>query len=78
MLHSDRDILLMEQRKRDLLRQARLQQLYHATDATRAQMTTRLRHLLGDLMISGGERLKGRTASARSLHVQPLIKTQNP
>lgn len=59
MLQTERDMLLMEQRKRELLRQARIQQLFKEVE--REPIGDRLLNLLGDLMISGGRRLKERS-----------------
>ncbi|MBE2268211.1 MAG: hypothetical protein IAE80_08250 [Anaerolinea sp.] len=56
MLQTERDMLLMEQRKRELLRKARIQQLYREVE--RIPMGVRLMNLIGDLMITNGQRLK--------------------
>ncbi|MBK8029103.1 MAG: hypothetical protein IPK17_06235 [Chloroflexi bacterium] len=58
MLHTERDMLLLEQRKQELLRKARIQQLFKEIE--RETMGDRLLNLLADLMINGGQRLKAR------------------
>ncbi|MBN8639258.1 MAG: hypothetical protein J0M07_28325 [Anaerolineae bacterium] len=58
MLHTERDMLLLEQRKQELLRKARIQQLFKEIE--RETMGDRLLNLLADLMINGGQRLKER------------------
>ncbi|HVU12170.1 MAG TPA: hypothetical protein VHD90_12875 [Phototrophicaceae bacterium] len=52
------EMKLMAERRRDLLRAARMHQLYREADENRAQLGDRLMTLIGDLMISGGTRLK--------------------
>jgi hypothetical protein len=53
---------IMDDRKRDLLRAARMEQLYAQADQEREQIGERLMTLLGDLMIAGGEKLKTRSS----------------
>ncbi len=60
---------LQAERRRDLLRAARMHQLYRQADDDRAQLGDRLMTLLGDLMISGGTKLKE--------HVSYSIEAQN-
>ncbi len=60
---------LQAERRRDLLRAARMHQLYRQADDDRAQLGERLMTLLGDLMISGGTKLKE--------HVSYSIEAQN-
>lgn len=51
---------IMQDRKRQLLRAARMHQLYRQANDERVQVGERLMNLLGDLMIAGGEKLKAR------------------
>jgi hypothetical protein len=71
MLQAERDLLIMEQRKRELLRQARIQQLFQQVE--REPVGERLLNLLGDLMISGGRRLKARSEGG-TLRVRRAFK----
>mgnify|MGYP001267643738 FL=1 len=59
MLQTERDMLLMEQRKQELLRKARIQQLFKEVE--REPMGARLLNLLADLMINSGQRIKARS-----------------
>jgi hypothetical protein len=47
-----------------LLREAKMQQLYTKADQERSQFGERLMGLVGDLMISGGQKLKARSGLA--------------
>ena len=58
MLNPNEEMAIMAERKRELLRLARLHQLYQQADEDRAQLGQRLMSLVGDLMISGGTKLK--------------------
>ncbi len=58
------DLALMEERKRDLLRSARMHELYRKADDERDQAGDRFMTLIGDLMISGGQKLKARSSNA--------------
>lgn len=70
----------VEYRKRELLREAKIQHLIRNAKRERSQMHERFLALVGDLMISGGSRLKARyDAANRSLasHVPYEIYPQN-
>ena len=58
MLSPNQEMALMADRKRELLQKARLHQLYQQAEQDRAQLGDRLMTLIGDLMISGGTKLK--------------------
>ena len=62
---------LVEENRQKLLRSARLHQLYLQVEEDRPQFGERLMALLGDLMISGGQKLKARSA------IQYTVKPQN-
>ena len=64
MLDPNYQRVVMEENKLKLLRAARLHQLYEQADAERGQFGERLMTLLGDLMISGGQKLKARSTHA--------------
>jgi hypothetical protein len=66
MLNPNEEHALMEERKRDLLRSARMSQLYQQADDDRAQAGERFMTLIGDLMISGGQKLKARSNSSNA------------
>jgi len=72
MLQTERDMILMEQRKTELLRKARIQQLFGEIEQT--PMGDRLLHLLGDLMISGGNRLKKTRSAGGQLRIRTAYK----
>ena len=57
------ELAQMEERKRELLRAARIHQLYQQADDEQNQAGDRFMTLIGDLMISGGQKLKARSAS---------------
>ncbi|MBI1258892.1 MAG: hypothetical protein GC204_15590 [Chloroflexi bacterium] len=63
MLNPNEEHALMEERKRQLLRAARIHELYQQADDERDQAGDRFMTLIGDLMISGGQKLKARSAS---------------
>lgn len=72
MLQTERDMLLLEQRKRELLRKARIQQLFQEVD--KQPVGERLLNLLGDLMIAGGRRLKRERPQGGALTVRRAFK----
>ena len=61
MLKPEQEILLLEERKRELMRAAKLHQLYREARDNRPRMSDRLMHLIGDLMITSGTKLKARS-----------------
>ena len=67
-LSPNEELAMMEERKRQLLQTARLHQLYQKAEDEREQLGDRFITLIGDLMISGGQKLKSRTSSANSAH----------
>lgn len=67
MLNPNDVNVAMEERKRQLLHDARLNQLMRQADDDREHTGERLMRLLGDLMIEGGTKLK-----ARSRHADPV------
>lgn len=64
MLNPNEQEAVFQQRKLDLIRAARLHELRLRADMERPQFGERLMTLLGDLMISSGERLKARSSAA--------------
>jgi hypothetical protein len=62
MFNPDHQLLIMEDRKQRLLQEARMVQLWREADRDRSSMGERLMALVGDLMISGGTKLKERSA----------------
>jgi hypothetical protein len=63
MLNPNEQEAIFQERKLDLLRAAKLHELYLSADKERPQFGDRLMSMLGDLMISGGERLKARSSA---------------
>ncbi len=61
MLNLEQELKLREASRRELLRKARLHQLMRQAERDREQVGDRLMALLGDLMISGGKKLKERS-----------------
>ena len=61
---------LMAEQKQKLLRQARLHQLYSQSERDRPHFGLRVMTLLGDLMISGGHKLKAHAQAPAQLNVQ--------
>jgi len=70
MLSPIEELAQMEERKRDLLRTARLNELYRQADEKRPQIGDRFMTLVGDLMITSGQKLKARSSSASSTSPQ--------
>jgi hypothetical protein len=63
--HVNADLSLMKERRAQLMREAQIQQLFKKADEERPQFGERLMGLVGDLMISGGQKLKERSGSAQ-------------
>lgn len=63
-LHEYSEYALMKEKRDRLMREARKQQLWNRANEDRAQFGERLMALVGDLMISGGQKLKARSDSA--------------
>jgi hypothetical protein len=72
MLNPIEEFAQMEERKRDLLRSARMHELYRKADEEQAQVGERLMTLIGDLMISGGQKLKARSGVRYTVEAQHL------
>lgn len=64
------EIALVRERREQLLREARLQQLCRQADDERPQFGERLMGLVGDLMISGGNKLKERSRVEYAVEAQ--------
>ena len=60
MFNPTQELALFEDRKRRLIREARMHQLYQQAEKDRGMLSVRLMHLLGELMVSGGEKLMAR------------------
>jgi len=63
MLNPNEERVLMEERKRQLLQSAKMHELYQKADDERDQLGDRFMTLIGDLMISGGQKLKARSSN---------------
>ena len=63
MFSPNQELAMMEERKRELLRSARMHQLYQQAEEDHAQLSDRFMTLIGDLMISGGQKLKSRSSA---------------
>ncbi len=63
MFNPNEEMAIMAERKRQLLKAARMHQLYNQADEERAQFGERLMALVGDLMSSGGQKLKARSGA---------------
>ena len=64
--HPDLEIRVMEMRRRDLLRQARLNHLMEEARRDQPRMQQRFLLLVSDLMIAGGKRLRERARIGRA------------
>lgn len=73
-LDANHEKVAMLENREKLLRAARLHQLYAQGDAERAQLGERLIALVADLMISGGQKLKARSAHTA---IRYTVSTQN-
>lgn len=73
MMHPDNAFQDHLQRRDDLIRAARLQQLIHQAEADKDQLPRRLLLILSDAMIGGGVRLKryARGTAARARWPEP-------
>jgi len=76
MMHPDNAFKQHEQRRDDLMRAARLQQLMTQAEADKDQLPRRLLLILSDAMISGGVRLKRYAHGATRL--RPLTGAESP
>ena len=64
MLNPNEQEAVFQDRKLELLRAAKLHELYLRADMERPQFGDRLMSMLGELMISSGERLKARSSAS--------------
>jgi hypothetical protein len=71
MYNPSEEMAVLQERKRQLLRAARMHQLYRQAEQDRVRFSERLMVLLGDLMISSGRKLKARSG------VRYTVETQN-
>lgn len=72
MYNPANEIAVMQERKQRLLRAARTHQLLRQADWDRARFGERIMALLGDLMISGGRKLKARSGVRYTVETQHL------
>lgn len=72
MINPTEPMAVMEERKRQLLRSARMHQLFQQADQDRDAVGVRLMALLGDLMISGGRKLKERSGTRYTVETQNM------
>ncbi len=75
MFNQTESLAFVEDRKRKLLHEARLNQLVRQAEQDREHAGDRLMKLVGDLMIVGGMKLKARagaTANAAARRTDPL------
>lgn len=75
MLDPNHERAVMQENREKLLRAARLHQLYAQADEERPQFGERLMALVGDLMISGGQKLKARSAHAPIHYPAPTLNS---
>ena len=66
MFTPNQERAMMEERKRELLQAARMHQLYQQAEDDQTQLGERFMTLIGDLMISGGQKLKARSTNANA------------
>lgn len=74
------DMQAVEYRRRELIREAKIHNLLRKANHDHAKMHERFLAMVGDLMISGGSKLKTRyDAANQSLSARPVykIKPQN-
>jgi len=64
MFTPNQERAMMEERKRELLQAARMHQLYQQAEDDQTQLGERFMTLIGDLMISGGQKLKARSSAS--------------
>ncbi len=70
MLNPNEQEAIFQERKQQLLQAAKLHELYLRADLERPQFGDRLISVLGDLMISSGEKLKARSATPQLAEAQ--------
>lgn len=66
------EMVIMQERKQRLLRAARMHQLFRQAEQDRARLGERMMALLGDLMISGGKKLKAYSGTRYTVETQKL------
>lgn len=72
MYNPANEMAAMQERRQRLLRAARMHQLFRQADGDRVQFGERIMTLLGDLMISGGRKLKARSGVRYTVETQHL------
>ena len=70
MRNPNEEMAVMQERKRQLLHSARMHQLFREAERDRARLGERLLALVGDLMISGGRKLKAHSGARYSIETQ--------
>ena len=70
MFERSQEYALNLERRERLLREAKMQKLWNDADLERPQFGERLMALVGDLMISGGQKLKERSGTATQYTVE--------
>jgi hypothetical protein len=73
--HPDLEIQVMELRRRDLLRQARLNHLMEEARRDQPRMQQRFLLLVSDLMIAGGKRLRERASNRQRTWQEAGLET---
>lgn len=68
----EKEIALISERKRRLLREARLQRLADEAQSDRETIQRRFQRLVADVLIEGGTRLKAYTERERTLRADSL------
>ena len=77
MMANDLDYQQLEYRRRELLRQAKIERLIGEARRDAPKMQHRLMVLLADVMISGGTHLRERAARLRLERQQPIEWTDS-
>ena len=72
MYNPAQEIALMQERRRQLLRSARMHELFRQADWDRLHFGERMLALLGDLMISSGRKLKAHSGARYTVETQNL------
>ena len=74
--YQSQEFALNLERRERLLREAKMQQLWNQADEERSQLGERLMGLVGDLMISGGQKLKERSGAPYVVEAQHSLQAQ--
>ncbi|MEP7291681.1 MAG: hypothetical protein ABI835_07845 [Chloroflexota bacterium] len=70
MLSPNQELAMFQERKRQLIHSARMNQLLRQAEEDRPQFGERLMTLVADLMISSGEKLKARSTPRYTVSAQ--------